>query len=312
MGKILVIINLVFSLVTGALLIVVFATRTNWKTDPKYGNDALAAQAKAAVQAANAWQTEREQAIETSNTQRRDIVVGLAKDLNVPINQDQDLDKLRADLVAGAKDLEKKHEKALADEKAKTAKAELEQKVALANLESIRSVNSRLGDEIKGLQADVDRRNKRISELLDESKLNHDKFVDADIRAKSLADRNKQLMDQLELVSKEVERLKAAGAGGGVRNGEIVSNPPPEDVHGRIKATDAQTGYVTLDIGSDSGLNKDNTLEVYRLKPEPKYLGTIRIVAVNAHEAVGRPITAQRKGLIQVGDEVAANINGKR
>jgi hypothetical protein len=82
-------------------------------------------------------------------------------------------------------------------------------------------------------------------------------------------------------------------------------------VHGRIKSTDATTGYVTLDIGSDAGLSKDNTLDVYRLGADPKYLGTIRIVAVNPHEAVGRPVSAQRRGLIQVGDQVAASILGK-
>jgi hypothetical protein len=158
----------------------------------------------------------------------------------------------------------------------------------------------------------VDRRNKRINELIDESKNWHDRYVDADLRAKSALDRNSGLMQQLENTSKEVERLKAAGSAVAVRNGAPESNPPPEEVHGRVKSTDAQSGYVTLDIGSDSGINKNNTLEVYRLKPEPKYLGTIRIVAVTPHEAVGRPISNQRKGLIQVGDEVASNITGKR
>ena len=40
-----------------------------------------------------------------------------------------------------------------------------------------------------------------------------------------------------------------------------------------VKATDSQSGYITVSIGSDAGLSKGDTLEVYRLKPEAAYLG---------------------------------------
>src|SRR5947209_2450018 len=45
---------------------------------------------------------------------------------------------------------------------------------------------------------------------------------------------------------------------------------------------------VSISIGSDSGLAKDQTLEVYRLKPLPLYVGQIRLVDVRAKEAVGK------------------------
>jgi hypothetical protein len=308
MGKILVVVNLIFSLVTGALLIVVFATRTNWKAE----NVRLASEIKNYAAARQDAVNERDAALKDSEDKRRTLLANLSRELNVQVDQQKPLDQVYTDLTAGIKTLQKQQAEAVANERAKTAKADLDAKLAQTNLENITAVNHRLHDEITGLQADVEKRNQKITTLLDESKGWHDRFVDADLRAKSALDRNSNLLQQLEVSSKEIERLKVAGGGAGPRNGVAASNPPPEDVHGRVKSTDAQSGYVTIDIGSDAGINRDNTLEVYRLQPEPRYLGTIRIVAVNAHEAVGRPVTTQRKGLIQVGDEVAANIGGKR
>jgi hypothetical protein len=109
----------------------------------------------------------------------------------------------------------------------------------------------------------------------------------------------------------ENTKLKSrAGTSGPVT--ETVAKPPPEDVKGRVLDTDPKTGLVTISIGSDAGIAKGQTLEVYRIRPEPKYLGSIRILDAHHHEAVGRPISPQRNGAIQKGDEVASTILGQR
>jgi hypothetical protein len=79
----------------------------------------------------------------------------------------------------------------------------------------------------------------------------------------------------------------------------------PKEVEGLIKAIDTQSGYVTITPGSDAGLQVGNILHVYRLRPEARYLGTIRIVNLNAQEAVGRPVGPLRHGLIKVGDHIS-------
>lgn len=84
-------------------------------------------------------------------------------------------------------------------------------------------------------------------------------------------------------------------------------NPAPEDLEGVIKAIDPQSGLVTLSVGSDAGLHKGDTLEVYRLKPQPKYLGSVRILDVRPIEAVARP-TSGTHARIEVGDQVAGRI----
>jgi len=92
--------------------------------------------------------------------------------------------------------------------------------------------------------------------------------------------------------------------------GKPPRNAPAEDVEGKIKAVDPESGLVTISLGSDSGLSKGHTLEVFRLHKDPgqsKYLGTIEIIRVDAKEAVGRPV--QRLfAPVEVGDRVASRV----
>jgi hypothetical protein len=82
---------------------------------------------------------------------------------------------------------------------------------------------------------------------------------------------------------------------------------PPENLEGVIKRSDPQSGLVTISLGSDAGLRRGHTLEVYRVKPEPRYLGSIRIVDVHPTEAVAKPTSGPRVA-IEVGDRVTSSI----
>jgi hypothetical protein len=90
------------------------------------------------------------------------------------------------------------------------------------------------------------------------------------------------------------------------------SNPPAEYVEGVVTKVDAQGGLVTLSIGSDAGLAKGNTLELFRLlKTARKYLGTVRVLSVTPHEAVAQP-ASRLLAPAQVGDPVASRLLGER
>lgn len=91
---------------------------------------------------------------------------------------------------------------------------------------------------------------------------------------------------------------------GGAR---VAHQPPPGDLRGQIKAVD-KDGLVSVSIGSDAGLQKGHTLEVYRAAPKPLYLGVIEIIEVTPQEAVGRPATPRFKDQMQTGDQVASRI----
>ena len=72
--------------------------------------------------------------------------------------------------------------------------------------------------------------------------------------------------------------------------------------------TDAKTGLATISIGSDSGIKAGNRLEVYRLKPDPKYLGKIEVLDVRQSWAAVRVTDAARFGSLEVGDHVVSRI----
>jgi hypothetical protein len=81
------------------------------------------------------------------------------------------------------------------------------------------------------------------------------------------------------------------------------------DVKGMVVRVDAKTNLAQINIGSDAGLAKGQTLEVFRVKPQPVYVGTIVIVEVMATQAVGKPTLVKMQ--VQVGDQVASRIVNK-
>jgi len=128
------------------------------------------------------------------------------------------------------------------------------------------------------------------------------KKIEFEIAFDTSKDRHSNLMAQYQQLLKQLEAYRA-DTGASMRAG-LTRNPPDEDIAGRVKVvTDS---LVTINLGSDSGLVRDHTLEVYRLKPRPTYLGVVRILDVRPNEAVGRLV--QRRGAVRVGDEVATGI----
>ncbi len=84
-------------------------------------------------------------------------------------------------------------------------------------------------------------------------------------------------------------------------------NLPDNDIEGVVKAVDPKHDLVTISAGSDDGLSKGHTLEVFRTKPAPRYLGTVRILDIRPKEAVGRLIRKPHEP-VQVGDRVSSKI----
>jgi hypothetical protein len=87
---------------------------------------------------------------------------------------------------------------------------------------------------------------------------------------------------------------------------ESTHNFPPGKVEGKVKKVDAG-GLVLIDLGSDDGLAKGHNLEVFRLDPQAKYLGTLRILEVRPKEAVGQPVR-KLNDAIKDGDRVSNQV----
>lgn len=85
--------------------------------------------------------------------------------------------------------------------------------------------------------------------------------------------------------------------------------PPPKAVDGVVTKIDA-AGLVTISIGSNAGLLPGHTLELFRLTPEAKYLGPVRVVDTQPDVAVCRPVS-RLSGPARVGDHVASQVKEK-
>lgn len=86
-------------------------------------------------------------------------------------------------------------------------------------------------------------------------------------------------------------------------------NPPEVAVNGKVEIVSHD--LMQIDVGTDLGVEKDHTLEVYRLTPSPKYLGRARVIDCNTDKAVCRLLTGPdgKRMPIQVGDRVTSRFD---
>jgi hypothetical protein len=284
-GKILVIINLLCSLLVGGLVTMVYVARTHWTDEyTKLGA--------------------RYQVVQASEQTYKEGVDKAQK------SADAELAKARAERDAVRKDLDKQAEVIVGlrkDQEALEKKANKFEAGAQAAEKEIAKRQAEV-EKMKDLLAQESAVNNKL--VLDKNTI-LDAKVAAEIQLKAAVDRAGRLETQLQELTKEMVRVRAGGGTSGVaRLGG--KNPPPDNIEGLIKNTDPSSNLVTLTIGSDAGLTKGHTLEVFRLSPIPqqsKYLGTIRILEVTATQAVGQP-TGRMASPPQAGDRVASHILG--
>ncbi len=284
LGKILIFLNLVFSILAGILIIQVYATRTSWKsafdklnnyyTVSEANNKALRADCDAIKQA-----------------------------------KDEEIKRLQGDIASAKKDkdlLEAKVQNTEKELQAERTNYQSQRNNATVSKEEL----ERRQQETASLTAQVNKANTALAEEQKKGKQLQDEKMQAVINFNSEHERNVRLLESHRQLTQnyELAQKKLASLGVSAKDVQVTRNPPPEDVEGVIEETDAKTGLVTISIGSDSGVNVGNTLEVFRIKPEPKYLGTIKILDAQAKKAVGRLTAPPRYGALAVGDIVATKI----
>jgi hypothetical protein len=283
-GKILVFINLIFSVIVGSLVVMIYTARTHWVDD----FNKLAGRYQIAQASEQTYKKEVDRAQKDAEVRVKDAEARVVKAVGELKSLTEANDQLRRDLAEQAK------------------KGTRGDAVATAGLK-----------EIEKRQADVEKLRETLSEqtkaniklVADANKMREDK-VAAEIQLRSMTERANRLEGQLQDMTKELVRVRSGGGSAG----RMVSgkNPPLEEVEGLIRNTDPGSGLVTVTIGSDAGLAKGQTLEVFRLSSVPhqsKYLGTIRILEVTATQAVGQP-TGRMTAPPQAGDRVASHILG--
>jgi hypothetical protein len=288
-GKTLVILNLVFALVVGGFLVVDFATRTNWRDQYFKLKDEMQV-AKLTVDA-------------------EDRTLGNYSNENKRLKQERDT------AVAQVADEQTKNTAQKATYEAQLREKDLRVDDVQLAMQKLLAENERFTKENQGLQMVIKQRDETIVIQQADIVKYRNKAVAEESARKNSDDRLAQALERNAEMERELVKKGTGGAGGAAgAEGTVVrgqANPPTVYVEGKIEAIHSQdTGLVQLTVGSDKGLAKNQTLEVYRLQPSPKYLGMIRIVDVTPHNAVGRlerTGTADRTPL-RVGDTVASSL----
>ena len=314
-GKILVFFNLIFSLVVGAFVVVVYISQRHWAADY---NDL--AQRYQVVDASNAaYQKQLQQAQDYSNLFNTEVLNKIAsdKDLNEKIglqpsdNAAAKLDKIKATLAAALKDDadQKVAADKLRDELTEARKNADRDNAALVTARAEADKHQAESADTRVRLAAEEKKNLDLVEARDKEK---DERVAASIRATSFEQRMLQLEKENDKLARDNQRLVAGGVSVTTAMKKEGPNPPLDSVEGQISEVDP-SGLVRITIGSDAGLVKGNTLEVYRLNTQipdqSKYLGRLRLIEVRNTEAVGQ-LMGKPPVPPQPGDTVSSKILG--
>lgn len=285
-GKTLVIINLLFALATGGFLVVDFATRTNWKK----AYELLEEETKVAranyntlvATAANADKKEKDMAKLLEDTNKK------VNDLETEKKALQDTWMIKLDEAkTSAKDADLKHQQAAAEA-------------------------DRLKQEAKDLNDTIKKRDKFILEIQDEKARYLGEAKANEQKARSTQDRNEALLAEITRLQQKIAEVDAGAGGDKKPRDPSQPNPPPVYVKGVIERIDPKDRtLVQITLGTDQGVNVNHTLEVFRFNPQPKYLGTIRIVEAFHHKAIARVVRGnlvEGRPPLQEGDRVASSL----
>lgn len=285
-GKILVLILVVMSILFMAFAGAVYLANSNWQG--KYNAEVTAhnsskQQLTAAQDELSKAKTELGAQI-TALKQEAEAANALAKTEGETAAADQaTINNLQRDLASMTGLAESKAAEAQFRQK-EAEQQRVENRKVQERLDAASSENRSLKDQLFGKTSDYESLIKRYNEAIEKLA-----FLEKVVSAY-----------KLPTDPREVERLQA----------------PPPPVDGVVKEVRMNRAnrvqFVNLTIGSDDGLVVGHQLDVIRQPPggngDAKYLGTVRIVSIEPDSAVAEVILAAKNGIIEEGDNVTTKL----
>src|SRR5262245_26227716 len=273
-GKILVVLNLVLAVTVGGFVIISSVTNKNWKAYAAASEE----ESKALAISRDTW---KETAALAQNQAREEkqkrIAIEKGRVSDVSENSEQlKLMRIQLDEVGlRLKDADLNAQKSLAEAK-------------------------RLQEEAEVLRKTIANREGLVLEMTEKYQEKTKEYVAEKERADNLQIRAQSLQEQYRTAQQELTRREAQAASGAEGSqpaqphDPTKANPPSRDVRGKIVKVDSESGtLVSVNVGREEGVDKNHTLEVFRTSPTPEYLGMIRIVDVDYHQATARLIRNQ-------------------
>ena len=281
-GKILVILIMAFSLVFLGVSTVVFTTATNWKTKAETAKSELAKKTSLASDKEN-----------------------LAKEAQAKLdNAIAEHAKLVLDKENRIKDLEKKTDDANAQATEARGALEVAQKnaqVALAEATSLKVETDTLNETLNKAQAQATQFNTQNLDLTDRIRILERQKETAEQNAKDLRDYKAKITAwsvSKGLSLNDVEQFE--------------TNSVAPKVDGRVTQIDSKNKSMVISIGSNDGIASGQELFLYRLQPQTRYVGKVKILTTYPDKAVAEVINqTQNRIKILEGDIVSSSFDAR-
>jgi len=276
LGKTLTFFVLLFSVITGGMMAMAFVTRTNWRTGYENAQNEVTVLIAAQKAERDQFKTLREKYekdladAKTAFDTANTKITGLEANLK---NQEQKV----ADLV-------------------KNANTEaVNNQAATRQIDALSQERNQLKDQQTAL-------NNQILRLQKDFVTASNNETQATLTAGKYRDQNQALMMEVEKLRAQLAYLKARG----IEPPSGTLKSPPAEVRGTV--TGVEGSIATTSLGKDHGVNAGDELQVFRLDPQPVYLGKLRISIARDHDSVGTFTPASPRMTITKGDTVDTKV----
>jgi hypothetical protein len=238
------------------------------------------------------------------------------KDDRVKVGQ-AEAERLRKELA----DLDKRSKAAVLDQQGRLKEALGRQEKTFKELESQRDQGKRLTEVVQTQTELAARAARELAESRDlyakaqqeirkraeEVRKREVELRDLQVTHEVHLKRSLQLQDRVRELEANLETVRKALG----RAGQAAPEPAPapggaNEVQGTVKRVADE--LVVISLGGKAGIVKGQTLEVFRTKPMPVYLGKLRLIDVKETEAVGKLLPGGAKKPVEVGDTVASKV----
>lgn len=276
-GKIFTVLILIMSLVFMTTAMMVYATHKNWR-DVVKGDGAANQGMEGTIRQLQQRETELSDQLQKLNTK---------------LTQERAARRFALASLQARSKLQEAELGRLNQENQQLVKSEAEMKTLLELAET----NAKnLKEEVAQLRTDITTAQTDRDKSFDEVVTLTDRLQQYKVEQDRLKERADQLVEQ-------TARMKRVLTANGIDEFAPVDGVPPR-LDGYITAV-SDTNMVEISVGSDDGINRGNTLDVFR---GDTYLGRIIIRQTEPDRAVGEIMREYRRGLIKKGDYVSTKL----
>ncbi len=273
-GKILTGLIALFSVLFAALVLVVYATHTNWRQEATKLSDTL----KKEQQEKQSLQTKYDDLNKAFDIEKKGLSDALGS------------------LRTEAKNLQADRD----DQKKQLTVSQEEQRKAVTAMTATQENLKARSDEVGKLRQEVRDEQQKRDTIFKQVVSVQDALQQAENERRTLKARYQTLFADAQNYRKvlDLHKLKY--------DPSAYADQAP-DVSGRVTSNPG-TGLIEIDIGADDGLMKGHRLHVYRMTADNvSYLGQVEVVNTQPQKAVGK-ILPDQKGPIQKDDRVRSRL----